>query len=284
MSILINKNTKVIVQGITGNQGNFHTKLMKQYGTNIVAGVTPGKAGQKVEGIPVYNTIKDALKNHKADYSIAFVPAKLIKDAAFEALKNNLNLILITEGIPVHDTIEIVNAFKKKKKILIGPNCPGLITPEESKIGIIPGYACKKGNIGIVSRSGTLTYEIANRLTKNNIGQSTIIGIGGDPVVGLDMIEALKLFEKDKQTKKIILVGEIGGDIEERAAEYIKKNIKKPVIAFIAGKTAPKGKRMGHAGAIIEGETGTFEAKIKALKKANIKIAETPSEIPNLLF
>lgn len=284
MSILINKNTKVIVQGITGNQGSFHTKLMKQYGTNIVAGVTPGKKGQKIQGIPVYNTIKDALKKHKADYSIAFVPAKFIKKAAYEALQNNLNLILITEGIPVHDTIEIVNAFKKKNKILIGPNCPGLITPEESKIGIIPGYATKKGNIGIVSRSGTLTYEIANELTKNNIGQSTIIGIGGDPIVGLDMIETLKLFEKDKQTKKIILVGEIGGDIEERAAEYIKKNISKEVIAFIAGKTAPKGKRMGHAGAIIEGETGTFEAKIKALKKANIKIAETLSEIVKFLL
>lgn len=284
MSILINKFTKVIVQGITGNQGSFHTKLMKQYGTNIVAGVTPGKAGQKIENIPVYNTVKQALKKHKADFSIAFVPAKFIKDAAFEALQNNLNLIIITEGIPVHDTLEIVNAFKKKKKILIGPNCPGLITPEESKIGIIPGYVCKKGDVGIVSRSGTLTYEISNELTKNNIGQSTIIGIGGDPVVGLDMIKVLKLFEKDPETKKIILVGEIGGDIEERAAEYIKNNISKKVIAFIAGKTAPKGKRMGHAGAIIEGETGTFESKIKALKKANIKIAELPSDIPKFLL
>ncbi len=283
MSILINKNTKVIVQGITGTQGSFHTKIMKQYGTKIVAGVTPGKQGQSVEGIPVYNTVKEALKKHKADFSIAFVPAKFIKDAAFEALQNNLNLIIITEGIPVHDTIEILKQAKKRKKIIIGPNCPGLITPEECKIGIIPCYVCKKGDIGIVSRSGTLTYEIANELTKAGIGQSTIIGIGGDPVIGLDTIEVLKLFEKDPETKKIILVGEIGGDIEEKAAEYIKKHIKKKVVAFIAGKTAPKGKRMGHAGAIIEGETGTFEAKIKALKKANIKIAEIPSEIPKLL-
>lgn len=283
MSILVNKNSRVLIQGITGTQGSFHTKIMKKYGTKIVAGVTPGKGGQSVEGIPVYNTIKEALKKHKADYSIAFVPAKFIKNAAFEALQNNLNLIIITEGIPIHDTIEILKQAKKRKKIVIGPNCPGLITPRECKVGIIPGYVCKKGNIGIVSRSGTLTYEISNELTKAGLGQSTVIGIGGDPVVGLDMIEILKLFEKDPETKKIILVGEIGGDIEEKAAEYIKKHIKKKVVAFIAGITAPKGKRMGHAGAIIEGDTGTAESKIKAFKKAGIKIAKIPSEIPKLL-
>jgi len=269
MSVIINKNTKVIVQGITGQQGSFHTKLMKEYGTTIVAGVTPGKGGQFFEGIPVFNSVREALEKHKADFTINFVPAKFAKTAALDALDSKLNSVIITEGIPILDSIEIMKNAKEKKLAVIGPNCPS--------------HIFKKGNIGLVSRSGTLTYEIIDQLTKNNLGQSTAIGIGGDPIIGVDFIKALELFEKDKETKKIVLIGEIGGDAEERAAEFIKKNVSKKVVAYIAGRTAPPGKRMGHAGAIISGNAGTADSKIKALENAGVKVAKLPSEVVSLL-
>jgi succinyl-CoA synthetase alpha subunit len=283
MSIIIDKNTKVIVQGITGQQGSFHTKLMLDYGTNVVAGVTPGKAGQKVHGIPVYNSVKDALDKHEADFSVLFVPARFAKDAAIEALSNNLGVVFITENTPIHDTLLVVRAANKNKKRLIGPNCPGVITPGEAKLGIMPNHIFKKGDVGVVSRSGTLTYEIINELSRNDIGQSTVIGIGGDAVIGTNFIDALKLFENDKDTKKIVLIGEIGGDQEEKAAEFISKNVTKKVVAYIAGLTAPEGKRMGHAGAIISGDSGTAESKIKAFEKAGVKVAKLPSEVRGLL-
>jgi len=279
MSILIDEKTRVIVQGITGNQGSFHTKEMLEYGTHIVAGVTPGKEGEKVEGIPVYTTINSALKKHKANFSVIFVPAMFAKNAAFEALNNNLNLVIITENIPVHDILSIMDLAKKKKKIVIGPNCPGLTSVDKCKIGIMNNHIFKKGNVGIVSRSGTLTYEIAYQLTRRGIGQSTVLGIGGAKVIGFNFIDAIKAFEKDPETKKIVMVGEIGGNLEEKAAEYIKKRCKKEIIAYIVGKTAPKGKRMGHAGAIISGNAGTYESKVNALKKAGIKVVSLPSEI-----
>ncbi|MEA3430124.1 MAG: succinate--CoA ligase subunit alpha [Nanoarchaeota archaeon] len=283
MSILINKDTKLIVQGITGKQGRFHTSLMKKYGTNIVAGVTPGKVGENVEGIPVFNSIKDALKEYEADFSVLFVPARFAKDAAIEAMSNNLNVIIITENIPVHDAIKVMKFAKENNKIVIGPNCPGLITPDECKIGIMPGHIFKKGKIGVVSKSGTLTYEIVNDLTKAGLGQSTAIGIGGDPVIGFDFIKALNLFEKDENTEKIVLIGEIGGDMEERAAAFIKVNVTKPVVAYIGGRTAPKGKKMGHAGAVISGNTGTAESKIKAFNEVGVKVAEIPSQVIEFL-
>ncbi|MFC1682257.1 succinate--CoA ligase subunit alpha [Nanoarchaeota archaeon] len=280
---IINKNTKVIVQGITGEQGSYHTKLMLEYGTKIVAGVTPGKGGKEVHGVKVYNSVKEVLSENEADFSVLFVPAAFVKSAAMEALENNLNIVIITEHVPVFDVLEILDYAKKKDLLVIGGNCPGIITPEESKLGIMPNHIFKKGNVGVVSRSGTLTYEIVNELSKNNIGQSTVIGIGGDSVVGLDFISALKLFEKDPETKAIILIGEIGGDMEEKTAEFIKENIRKPVFVYIAGKTAPKGKQMGHAGAIISGESGTAESKIKAFEKNNVKVAEVLSEIVDLI-
>ncbi|MBW3015411.1 succinate--CoA ligase subunit alpha [Candidatus Woesearchaeota archaeon] len=289
MSILIDKNTKVIVQGITGKQGSFHTKQMLNYGTKIVAGVTPGKQGQTIDGIPVYNTVKEALVQHNTNnknpikFSIIFVPVRFAKQAAIEALENNLNIILITEGIPIHDTLEIIKEAKHKDLIVIGPNCPGIISPEESKLGIMPNQIFKKGKIGIVSRSGTLTYEIVHLLSSNNIGQSSVIGIGGDSVIGFDFVEALKRFEQDQGTEKIILIGEIGGNLEEQAAKFIKNDITKPVIAYIAGKTAPLGKKMGHAGAIITRDAGTATSKIKALQQAGVKIAELPSNILDFL-
>jgi succinyl-CoA synthetase alpha subunit len=283
MAIIIDKNTKFIVQNITGNQGSFHTKLMKEYGTKIVAGVTPGKKGQLVEGIPVFDSIKEALEYETADCSIIFVPAKFAKDAAFEALENNLDIIIITEHIPVHDSLEIMALAEKRGRIVIGPNCPGVISPGKSKAGIMPYHIFKEGHIGVISRSGTLTYEIVNELTKNGFGQSTVIGIGGDPIIGLDFIEGLKLFEEDEQTEAIVLIGEIGGNMEEKTAEYLKYNLSKPVVAYIAGRTAPEGKRMGHAGAIIQGKTGTADSKIKAFEEANVKVAELPSEIISLL-
>ncbi len=283
MSVLLNKNTKVIVQGITGNQGGFHTKLMKEYGTNIVAGVTPGKGGEVVEGIPVFNSVKGAMACHEVEWSCIFVPARFAKNAAFEAFENNLNVVLITENIPVHDTIAIMDVAKEKNLVIIGPNCPGIITPGESKLGIMPGHIFMKGNVGMISRSGTLTYEIINELTRNGIGQSTAIGIGGDPVIGLGFIDALKLFQQDDETEKIVLIGEIGGDLEEKAAEFINKNISKPVVAYIAGRTAPKGKRMGHAGAVIMGKAGSAEHKINVLKENSVKVAELPSEIVRLI-
>lgn len=283
MSILIDGNTKVIVSGITGHQGSFQTKLMLEYGTKIVAGVTPGKEGQKVENIPVYNSVKRALKKHKADFSIIFVPAKFAKNAALEALNNNLNLVIITENMLVHDALEIMNLAKQKNKIVLGPNCPGLASVDKCKIGIMPNQIFRKGSVGLVSRSGTLTYEITNQLSRKGIGQTTVVGIGGAKVIGFNYIDALKLFEKDNETKKIVLIGEIGGNLEEKAAEYIKKSVRKEVIAYIVGKTAPKGKRMGHAGAIISGNVGTYESKKAALKKAGVKVVDLPSKIIDLI-
>ncbi len=281
LKMLVNKNTKVIVQGL-GKQGSFHTKLIKKYGTKIVAVISTTKKG-KFEGIPIYKTVEEALKEHKADFSIIFIPAKFAKKAALEALNNGLSLVIITEGIPVHDTIEIIQRAKKKNLLVIGPNCPGIIVPGQSKIGIMPGHIFKKGATAVISKSGTLTYEIVNQLTKNRIGQSIVIGIGGDPVIGLDFIQVLKELEKDPETKSIILIGEIGGNLEEKAAAYIKSNVSKKVVAYIAGRTAPKGKRMGHAGAIIERGVGTAESKIKALEKAGVKVAKLPSEIVKFL-
>ncbi|MHA1822044.1 MAG: succinate--CoA ligase subunit alpha [Promethearchaeota archaeon] len=296
MTILLNKNTRVIVQGITGKQGRFHTQAMLEYGTKIVAGVTPGKGGEKVYGIPVYNTIEEALikNDYRIDASIIFVPGPFVLGAVEEIINaktkfgskyDNLFgfIVIITEHVPVWDVGVIVEKASDKGIRVIGPNCPGLISPGESKIGIIPGKICKKGNIGIVSRSGTLTYEIIQQLTKNNLGQSTAVGIGGDPIHGMDFIDVLKLFENDEETKAIILIGEIGGTDEEDAAEYIKKHISKPVIAYIAGVTAPKGKQMGHAGAIITMDKGTAQSKIDALKNAGVFVAEKPADIPKFI-
>ena len=279
MAIIIDENTKCLVQGMTGQQGSFHTKLMKEYGTNIVAGVTPGKKGQNVEGIPVFDSVKEALDYEQADFSIIFVPPKFAKKAALEALENDLNLVIITENIPVHDSLEIMALAERKKKIVIGPNCPGIISPGKSKLGIMPVHIFKEGNIGLISRSGTLTYEIVHELTDAGFGQSTVIGIGGDSVIGLDFIESLKMFEKDNQTEAVVLVGEIGGNMEEKTAEYLKYKFSKPVLVYIAGRTAPKGKKMGHAGAIIRGKAGTAESKIRSFRDVNVKAVDLPSEI-----
>lgn len=282
--ILINKETKVIVQGITGHQGSLHTKIMKDYGTKIVAGVTPDKGGQFIEGIPVYDTVIAALKHHKATWSILFVPAPYAKDAALEAVKNNLNIVLITEHMPVHDVLAVKTVAQQKKRIMIGPNSPGIICPEKTKIGIMPHQFFKKGPIGVLSRSGTLTYEICNALTQNNLGQSTVVGIGGDMITGISFIDALQFFAEDPETKAIVLIGEIGGTAEEDVAEFLQKTTyPKPVIAYIAGKSAPAGKQMGHAGALISGKKGTAQSKITALKKAGVAVAGLPHEIPALV-
>lgn len=269
--ILINKDTKVIVQGL-GKQGIFHLKQMQEYGTNIIAGVNPN---EKDVGVPVYKTVKEAMV-HSPEWSVIFVPAKFAKDAAIESLQNNLNICIITEGIPVNDMIEINK--HKGDNIIIGPNCPGLCSVGECKLGIMPNHLFKQGSVGIVSRSGTLTYELISELSRNNIGQSTIVGIGGDMVAGSSFVDILKEFEKDEQTKAVVLAGEIGGDMEERAAEFIK-TMTKPVIAFIAGKSAPKGKRMGHAGAIIYGKKGTWKYKVEALRNNGVKVVDLPSQI-----
>ncbi|MFH1592060.1 MAG: succinate--CoA ligase subunit alpha [Candidatus Woesearchaeota archaeon] len=279
--MLINKNTKIIVQGL-GRQGSFHTALMKEYGTQIVAGVSITKKGEFL-GIPLYDSVSNALKCHKADFSIIFVPAKFAKIAALEALESGLNIVIITEGVPVHDSLEIMQTAKKKKLVVIGPNCPGVILPDRLKVGIMPTHIFMKGSIGVISRSGTLTYEIVNLLTKNNIGQSVVFGIGGDMLVGLDFVQVLKFLEEDPKTKSIVLIGEIGGNLEEKAAEYIKNNISKKVVAYIAGRTAPKEKKMGHAGAIIEEDVGTAQSKVEAFEKVGVRVAKLPSEIVDLL-
>nr|MDO8043614.1 succinate--CoA ligase subunit alpha [Candidatus Baldrarchaeota archaeon] len=284
MAILVNNKTKAIVQGITGTQGSFHTKLMLEYGTKIVAGVTPGKGGQEVHGVPVYDTVKEALSEHDANASIIFVPAPFAKDAVLEGINAGLELIVvITEHIPIKDTIQMVEVAKRNNVNIVGPNTPGVITPGECKLGIMPGHIFKRGPIGIISRSGTLTYEIASNLTKAGFGQSTCLGIGGDPIIGINFVEALEMFANDHETKAVVLIGEIGGDAEERAAEYIRKEFNKPVAAFIAGKTAPPGKRMGHAGAIISGRTGTAQSKIKALKDVGVHVVDRPREISEKL-
>jgi len=282
--ILVNKDTKVIVQGATGKMGATHTKHMLNYGTKIVAGVTPGKGGENVHGVPIYDTVKAAVKKTNAQASVIFVPPYLAYDAATEALAAGIKLlVLITEGIPPLDTAKLVQEVKTRKAQLIGPNCPGIITPGQCLIGILPGQLFKAGPIGMVSKSGTLTYEIALALTKANLGQSTCVGTGGDPIKGLDYQETLSLFEKDPETKAIVLIGEIGGSAEEEAAVFIRQNIKKPVIAFIAGQTAPPGKRMGHAGAIVSAGKGTAQSKIEALSKAGVKVAKTPAQVASCL-
>jgi succinyl-CoA synthetase alpha subunit len=286
MSILINNDTRLLVQGITGNEGLFHTEQMVDYGTNVVAGVTPGKGGEWVlEGkIPVFDSVKIAVEARGANASVIFVPARFAPDAIYEAADADIPLIVcITEGIPVQDMMRVRNYLDQKGVRLIGPNCPGLLTPGESKVGIIPGNIANPGNIGVVSRSGTLTYEVLYALKLQNMGVSTCIGIGGDPVNGTDFIDALGMFEDDPQTDKVVLIGEIGGTDEEKAAEFIQDHMTKPVVGFIAGRTAPPGKRMGHAGAIIQGGSGLAEDKIKALRNVGVQMAKHPEEIPELL-
>lgn len=284
MSILIDNNTRVIVQGITGRDGGFHASKMKAYGTNIVAGTSPGKSGELIDGTPVFNTVKDAIAETGADTSVIFVPAPFAKDAMMEAADAGIKLIVaITEGVPTLDVIEAYHYIRLKGANLIGPNCPGLISPEKSLIGIMPSMIFKKGGTGVISRSGTLTYEVVYNLTQNGIGQSTAVGVGGDPVVGLYFIELLEMFENDPDTDSIVLIGEIGGDAEERAAAYIKKHITKPLAVFIAGQQAPPGKQMGHAGAIISSGSGTAAEKIAAFEDAGVPVAKEPSQIPELL-
>lgn len=281
--IILDENTRCIVQGITGKQGSFHTKQMLDYGTKIMAGTSPGKGGQKIDNVRVYNSIEEIKEELDVNASIIFIPAPFAKDAAFEAISQLDLVVIITEHIPVHDSMEIVEYAKRNNTIVIGPNTPGIISPGVGKLGIMPTHIFDEGNVGIVSRSGTLTYEIAYQITNAGMGQSTCLGIGGDPVVGLDFSDVLSMFEKDSDTDAAVLIGEIGGSAEERAAQFINKNISKPVVAYIAGITAPSGKRMGHAGAIIEGETGTAESKISTLQEAGVGIAKKPSEIVDLI-
>ncbi|TCP29171.1 succinyl-CoA synthetase (ADP-forming) alpha subunit [Scopulibacillus darangshiensis] len=285
MSVFVNKDTKVIVQGITGSTALFHTKQMLEYGTKIVAGVTPGKAGQEVEGVPVFNTVEEAVKATGANASVVYVPPAFAADAIVEAVDAELDLVItITEHIPVIDMIKVKRYMKGKKTRLVGPNCPGVITPDECKIGIMPGYIHRKGHVGVVSRSGTLTYEAVHQLSQADIGQTTAVGIGGDPVNGTDFIDVLKAFNEDDETYAVIMIGEIGGTAEEEAAEWIKANMSKPVVGFIGGQTAPPGKRMGHAGAIISGGKGTADEKIKTLNACGVKVAETPAVMGETLI
>ena len=280
MSILINKDTKVICQGITGKSGRFHTEHMLEYGTKILAGVTPGKGGSQVCGVPVFDSMKKAVEETGCDTSIIYVPAPFAADAIIEAAEADIKLIIcITEGIPTIDVLKVKDYLNTKTARLIGPNCPGIITPGESKIGIMPGYIHTPGAVGVISRSGTLTYEAVWQLTQRNIGQSTCIGIGGDPVIGTTFIDALKLFQEDSNTEAIVMIGEIGGSAEEEAAEFIKMEITKPVISFIAGLTAPAGKRMGHAGAIIAGGKGTVAEKVSCLRNAGVTVVDSPADI-----
>ncbi len=284
MSILISTNTKVLVQGITGRDGGFHAQKMQSYGTNIVGGVSPNKGGLDVNGIPVFNTVEEGVVQTGANTSIIFVPAALAADAIMEAADAGIELVVcITEGIPTIDMLRATAYLKKKGTKLIGPNCPGLITPGESLVGILPASIFKKGNIGLMSRSGTLTYLMVNMLTAKGLGQSTCVGIGGDPVAGLYYEELLQLFQDDPATDAIVLIGEIGGDAEERAAAYIKQHISKPVVAFVAGQTAPVGKRMGHAGAIISSGSGTAEEKIAVFEAVGVPVARRPIEVPDLV-
>ena len=280
MSVLIDKNTKLLVQGITGSQGMLHTRGCRDYGTNVVSGVTPGKGGQDFEGVPIYNTVQDAVKATGANASMILVPPPFAADAIMEAADAEIPLIVaITEGVPVLDMVSAVSFVYQKGSRLIGPNCPGIITPGQIKIGIMPGSIHKTGPVGVVSRSGTLTYEAVGQLTRVGLGQSTCIGIGGDPVNGTNFIDCLKLFQEDPQTEAIVMIGEIGGDAEEQAAAYAKDNVSKPIVSFIAGQTAPPGRRMGHAGAIISGGRGTAAEKMSALQEAGIHVVKTPAEI-----
>jgi len=284
VSILIDKNTRVVVQGITGRDGSFHTREMVAYGTRVVAGVTPGKGGTELDGIPIFDTVADAVQKTGANTSVIYVPVAFAIDAIYEAADAGCELIVcITEGVPVMDMLRVYRYLKNKGVRLVGPNCPGLITPGVCKVGIMPGPIVKKGNVGVISRSGTLTYEVVHNLTLRGLGQSTCIGIGGDPIIGTNFIDLLEMFENDKATSAIVLIGEIGGTDEEEAAQFIKKHVTKPVVGFIAGRTAPPGKRMGHAGAIIAGGSGTAAEKIRAFRAIGVEVAETPAEVAEII-
>jgi succinyl-CoA synthetase alpha subunit len=284
MAILADRNTRLIVQGITGREGSFHTKQMIDYGTNVVGGVTPGKGGEWVHSKPVFDTVKRAVEATGANASIIYAPAAAAGDAIFEAVDAGIGLIVcITEGVPILDMMKVYSYVKQSNSRLVGPNCPGLLTPGQAKVGIMPGYIAKPGNVGVVSKSGTLTYEVVFALTNAGMGQTTCLGIGGDPIIGTNFVDALRMFEEDPETEKVVLIGEIGGRAEVDAAEFIKSHMTKPVAAFIAGKSAPPGTRMGHAGAIIEGGEGTATEKINALLSAGVKVADNPEQIPSLL-
>jgi succinyl-CoA synthetase alpha subunit len=281
MSVLVDEDTRVIVQGITGGEGQFHTREMVEYGTNVVAGTSPGKGGQEMDGVPVYDTVEGAVEAHDADASVVFVPPAFAADALFEALDTSLDLVVaITEGIPTQDMSRVKRAEAETDTYLVGPNCPGVITPAESKLGILPGNIFADGSVGLVSRSGTLTYQVVDNLTDRGLGQSTAIGIGGDPIIGTDFVDALQLFEDDPDTDAIVMCGEIGGEDEEEAAAFIDEHVSTPVAGFIAGRTAPPGKRMGHAGAIVSGSgTGTAQSKIDALSAAGVPVRDTPEDV-----
>ena len=285
MSIFLDADTNVLVQGITGGEGKFHTSKMKEYGTQVVAGVTPGKGGESVDGLPVYDSVKQAVGNHQIDASVIFVPSRFARDAVLEATKNSIGLVVcITEHIPVHDMLSTYHFVRgSTDSVLVGPNCPGLISPGKAKAGIMPGSVFQEGSVGIVSRSGTLTYEIASQLTSKGFGQSTVVGIGGDQIVGTNFIDVLARFDQDPQTELIVLVGEIGGTEEEKAARYVSENMSTPTVAYIAGFSAPRGKRMGHAGAIISGEEGTAEAKERVLNSQGIEVGRSPRELAELV-
>ena len=284
MAILVDKNSRILVQGITGREGQFHTQQMIDYGTNVVGGVTPGKGGEWIDGKPVFDTVKTAIDATEANVSLIFVPAPFVADAIYEAVDAGIKLIVcISEGVPVQDMIRVYHYITKTDSRLVGPNCPGLLTPGQAKVGIMPGYIAAPGHVGVVSKSGTLTYEVVYALTQAGMGQSTCVGIGGDPIIGTTFVDVLEMFENDPATEKVAILGEIGGRAEVDAAEYIKAHMTKPVAAFIAGRSAPEGTRMGHAGAIVEGGEGTADEKIKALQAAGVRVAANPEEIPNLL-
>ncbi len=284
MSVLVGKETRLLVQGITGREGEFHARQMIQYGTNVVAGVTPGRGGREVAGVPVFNTVAEAVARTEPNASIIFVPAPFAGDAIREAVANRIPLVVvITEGVPVLDMVPLYHVVRSQGVRLIGPNCPGLISPGKAKVGIMPAPIHRPGSVAVVSRSGTLTYEIVAALTQHGYGQSTCVGIGGDPIVGTSFVEMLELFERDAQTRAIVLIGEIGGSEEERAADFIQQQVRKPVVAFIAGRTAPPGRRMGHAGAIISGTAGTAQEKIRALNAAGVPVADSPAQVAALI-
>lgn len=284
MAVLLTRKARAVVQGITGHQGTFHTRAMLDFGTKVVAGVTPGKGGTKVEGVPVFESVREAVRRRKANASIVFVPAPFAKDAAVEAIEAGLKLVVVvTERIPFHDSLELIPFARSRGCTIIGPNCPGIASPGQAKMGIMPNRIFAPGDVGVISRSGTLTYEIVNEITQAGFGETTCMGIGGDPVVGTTMVEALAMFQKDRATKRIVVVGEIGGTAEEEAADFIKRKVTKPVVAYVAGRTAPPGKRMGHAGAIIQAGRGTAESKVKAFADAGVHVADYPVDIPKAL-